>query len=110
MIWLLLLPINFTAAMPPIKKMPNMSYEETAQIKLKNLSITRSRRKPKRSDQNKEGRGNRALLLQRIAATKRRNPSDPLNDLPVTPRQALEVAFVRQFVLLLQRQPICNPE
>ncbi|WP_041358079.1 hypothetical protein [Nitrobacter hamburgensis] len=33
----LLFPTNFTAAMPAIKKMPNMSYEETALYQLKKL-------------------------------------------------------------------------
>ena len=32
-----LFPKNFTAAVPAIKKMPNMSYEETALYQLKKL-------------------------------------------------------------------------
>ena len=33
----LLFPTNFTAAVPAIKKMPEMSYEETALYQLKKL-------------------------------------------------------------------------
>ncbi|WP_439925454.1 hypothetical protein [Nitrobacter sp. JJSN] len=33
----LLFPTNFTAAVPAIKKMPDMSYEETALFQLKKL-------------------------------------------------------------------------
>jgi hypothetical protein len=32
-----LFPSNFTAAVPAIKKMPDMSYEETALARLKKL-------------------------------------------------------------------------